>query len=126
VHLKKEYRNLRKSHQCGQGSYDARGYATSNKEDNPRWGSSATGNSANDAKSTGSSVFGLMEGFQADETDEGNVRDSNKVGEIGKMMSDEEVDHVSHYRDKIKVVDFNEMAIKEVIYVEPVKDVRFT
>ena len=68
----------------------------------------------------------LMEGFQADEMDKGNVRDSNKVGEIVKMMSDEEVDHVSHYRDKINVVDCNEMAIKEVIYVEPIKEVRFT
>ena len=57
----------------------------------------------------------LMEGFQADEMDKGNVRGSNKVGEIVKMMSDEEVDHVSHYRDRIKVLDFNEMAIKEVI-----------
>ena len=68
----------------------------------------------------------LMEGFQADEMDKGNVRGSNKVGEIVKMMSDEEVDHVSHYRDKINVVDCNEMAIKEVMYVEPIKEVRFT
>ena len=53
-------------------------------------------------------------------------RGSNKVGEIVKMMSDEEVDQVSHYRDKINVVDCNEMAIKEVMYVEPIKEVRFT
>ena len=69
---------------------------------------------------------GLMEGFLTDGMDKGKARDSNKVVEIGKMMSDEEVDHVSHYRDRIKVLDFNEMAIKEVIYVEPIKDVRFT
>jgi hypothetical protein len=42
------------------------------------------------------------------------------------MMSDEEVDHVSHYRDKIDGVDFNEVAIREVIYLEPIKGVRFT
>ena len=41
------------------GSYYTRGYATSNMDDNPRWDSGATGNSTNDAASTGSSVFGI-------------------------------------------------------------------
>ena len=68
----------------------------------------------------------LMEGFEGDEMDKGNVRDSNKVGEIVNMMSGEEVDHVSHYRDKIDGVDFNEVAIRGVIYLEPIKGVRFT